>query len=113
MKILYFVTTLTKLGHCFFDITNGNFNKSEPHDIMVKKLMFDPENLPYNKELEYEYARSKTHTVISISKSPADHRGGSKSVFIVEEEYNKSKMLGILKNNRIFVEVTKALNINI
>lgn len=102
--IKYFGTSTTSAGHFFWDVWDeGVFNSR----MYIADLPFHPEDLVKSEtpfgNVQYMYIEN--YTVIAISGSCIDKRGGSKSVFFV----NRMIDFKVLKRWILTIESTKKI----
>lgn len=95
----YFGTNLTDYGHYTWDLS-GNFMVKL--GILPKSTPFNPEwltnNLPKGEVIFYQ---SSKYTVLGISGSCIDERGGTQSIFWVNECLTKTEMIERVMSNKL------------
>ncbi len=96
MKIEYFGTNFTEHGHYRWVIEDGLHFQN----LIFRDLPFDPERLTNNlPKGETVFYQGGGYTVFGISGSPVDKRGGTKSIFWVDQIISKDKLISILLKN--------------
>jgi hypothetical protein len=88
----YFGTNLTEYGHYRWNLENDHMRFGK--NLLFSDLPFHPEyltnNLPAGKVVFYQ---GGGYTVIGISGSCKDERGGTESIFWVKEIISRSEMI--------------------
>lgn len=96
----YFGTDLKSAGHYRWNIDNGTMSKMYCH--FLSGLPFHPEQLTENlPKGEVIFYQGGGFTVIGISGSCSDQRGGTKSIFWVEEIISKHQMIKRINENNV------------
>lgn len=99
--IEYYGTLLDQAGHGFYTLTDG-FDRSRTR---LENLPFNPEGLPFrSREKSYvdgtvRFYNAFGFTICAIAGSPYDKRGGSKSIFFVQEDLTREVFEARLKAN--------------
>jgi hypothetical protein len=100
MTLEYYGTNLDQAGHSFYILSENNFETNRDR---FNEFPFNPEALPYadrKKEFKKGVVRFYNFagfTILAISGSSADTRGGSKSVFFVQEDLTREVFESKLK----------------
>lgn len=109
MEIEYFGTLLDQAGHGFYILTNG-FDRNKTR---FQNLPFNPEGLPFHsRERNYidgtvRFYNAFGFTICAIAGSPYDKRGGSKSIFFVQEDLTREVFEEKLKSNPVVQKILK------
>lgn len=100
MNINYFGTSLTAHGHYMFEISDRGIYNS---DIRLESLPFSPETLNRNSQFgTVNRVTFNNYRIIAITGSCYDKRGGTKSVFWIEDaELTVQKLEEIIKANPV------------
>lgn len=94
----YFGTNLRCAGHYRWVLNRESFPYENTLD--VSDLPFHPEKLTYGlKKGETSFLNIEGYTVLAISGSPVDQRGGTKSVFWVKKEISRNEMINEIMSN--------------
>jgi GH15 family glucan-1,4-alpha-glucosidase len=111
MRIHYYGTTIKYTGHYFYEITGDEFRSEKTR---FSELDFNPEEYPLKgmKKGDQSIFQTGKRTVLFVSGSPIDKRGGSKSVFWVNELISPEKIREILDGNNIFLEIVNKINLS-
>jgi len=106
----YFGTNLIEYGHYRWNIDDG----FQQMNYRFEQLPFHPENLT-NKlpKGEVIFYQGGGYTVIGIAGSCKDERGGTKSIFWVNEIVSMDEMIGRIKNNQTAMRIINAMSFKI
>jgi hypothetical protein len=91
----YFGTNLTNCGHYFWRVSEGGHNLiAEPSSNTFKSIPFNPEGLTMGLKRKGEsiFLNIEDYSILAIEGSPYDVRGGSKSVFFIDEILTEEEM---------------------
>ena len=103
----YFGTNLTEHGHYSWNLTGDRMVRI---GLLPKNTPFDPENLTINlPKGEVVFYQSSKFTVLGISGSCKDDRGGTKSIFWVKELLTKQEMFERIKENKLAKAIIDAM----
>jgi hypothetical protein len=98
----YFGTNLTEHGHYHWNIDNG-FQKM---NYRFEELPFNPENLTNNlPKGRVIFYQGGGFTLIGIAGSCKDERGGTTSIFWINEIITKEEMIERVKANPLAMEI--------
>lgn len=104
MELEYFGTNLDSHGHYFWDLSLDSFGRSNRR---FHELPFNPEGLPYPKMRKgfWEFYNFARFSILAISGSCKDDRGGTKSIFFIEEMITQEEMIKIIKDSKIAMKM--------
>ena len=111
MEIEYYGTLLDQAGHGFYTLTN-DFDRNRTR---FENLPFNPEGLPFHsREKDYidgivRFYNVFGFTICAIAGSPYDKRGGSKSIFFVQEDLTREVFEEKLKANPVVQKIIKQM----
>ena len=111
MDIEYYGTLLDQAGHGFYTLTN-HFDRNKTR---FENIPFNPEGLPFHsRERSYingtvRFYNAFGFTICAIAGSPCDKRGGSKSIFFVEEDLTREFFEAKLKANLVVQKIIKQM----
>jgi len=107
----YFGTSFSEHGHYRWDISNGNFTYKS---LTFKDLPFNPEGLTNNlPKGSVVYYQGGGFTVIGISGSCKDDRGGTKSIFWLKGNYSREDMIFKVQANPIAAKIIERMSFKI
>ncbi len=107
----YFGTDLTDYGHYTFNMDGERMIKTWQK---IDKLPFHPENLTTGlPKGEVIFYQGGGYTVIGISGSCKDERGGTKSIFWVNETITKGQMIQRIMRNACAIKIINAFCFNV
>lgn len=102
----YFGTSLTDYGHYTWELREKGIYKIG----LLPKTPFNPESLTQDlPKGSVAFYQGGGYTVIAISGSPKDERGGTKSVFWLKEIISKEEMIDRIKNNSMAMEIIERM----
>lgn len=103
----YFGTNLTEHGHYTWDLSG---NRMVQIGLLPRNTPFNPEELTNNlPKGEVVYYQSSKFTVIGISGSCKDNRGGTKSIFWENEILSKQEMVDRINQNKLAKAIIDAM----
>ena len=111
MDIEYYGTPLDQAGHGFHTLTTF-FDRNRTR---LENLPFNPEGLPFHsRERCYINGTVRFYnvfgfTICAITGSPYDKRGGSKSIFFVQEDLTREVFEAQLKANSVVQKIIKQM----
>lgn len=108
----YFGTDLKEYGHYFWLLYNDKMVKS---GVTMSDIPFYPYDMPNHskdnpmKVGEYRYYQSGTYTIFAIKGSCKDTRGGTVTVFFIDELLSEIEMIERLRNIPIAMKIVTNL----
>lgn len=111
MGIEYYGTDLLQAGHHFW-VLDGGFNRNLSK---YESFPFNPESLPYaGRKKEYVVGTVRFYnfagfTICAISGSCSDDRGGSKSIFFVQEDLTHDDFKATLLADKTVQKIIKQM----
>jgi hypothetical protein len=112
-RLHYFGTSTTDFGHYFWDI-NYEYSMVKS-SLWFKDLPFNPENYPRydkgepQKKGDVRFYNEYGYTILAITGSPKDQRGGTKSVFFIKGTLTRPEMVSLVKSNKLAMEIINAM----
>lgn len=108
MNIEYYGTPLDQAGHGFHELSEGGIGSSRRR---FEHLPFNPEGLPYRKQgTSLRLGTTQWHsfagfTICAIEGSCYDKRGGSVTIFFVEEDIKFAEFEQRLKGDKAVMKI--------
>lgn len=103
----YFGTNLTEAGHYRWEL---NGDRMAGSNLRLRDLPFNPEELTNNLQFgEVIFYQGGGFTVLGISGSCRDKRGGTKSIFFTKEILTRGEMIDKILNVPIAKNIIEAM----
>lgn len=103
--MLYFGTSPHAYGHYLWELAGGLYRSRMPYS----EIPFDPYEHKNNPKGHTVFVQSQAYTALHIAGSCKDERGGTVSVFWVNDPRPKADFLLMLKSNPTAMQIIEAM----